>query len=230
HGIHFDELHHVKDKTEIEVDFHVDDKPENVRAMNQAGVCAYLMDQSWNYGEWDLDRIYTLRDYRNKIRQIANLDVSRLKQEHPRTAFLTRLLAGQQERLAQAEEARLALVDTILQVPGTGEVRTVSASGAEKGTKPAQFQSIPPAALLELATHYQRGASKYSDHNFRKGFEWSKSYSALLRHLLAFWGGEDIDEETGSKHVIAVAWHALTLATFMDEHPDYDDRYKGENQ
>lgn len=106
------------------------------------------------------------------------------------------------------------------------EIRTTSASGGEKGVKPEQYQSIPPRAMRELAEHFAKGAAKYSDHNFRKGYEWSKSYSALMRHLLAFWGGEDIDEETGSKHIIAVAWHALVLATFMDEHPGYDDRYQ----
>ena len=107
----------------------------------------------------------------------------------------------------------------------TGEVRTVSPTGGEKGVKPEQYQSIPVTALRELAEHFAKGAEKYGDHNFRKGYEWSKSYSALLRHLMAFWGGEDIDPETGSKHVTAVAWHALALSTFMDEHPQFDDRY-----
>lgn len=106
------------------------------------------------------------------------------------------------------------------------EVRTTSSTGGQKGVKPEQYQSIPAGALRELAEHYTKGGAKYGDHNFRKGFEWSKSYSALLRHLLAFWGGEDLDAETGSKHVTAVAWHALCLSTFMDEHPEFDDRYK----
>lgn len=105
------------------------------------------------------------------------------------------------------------------------ETRTTSSTGGMKGVKPEQYQSIPVRALRELAEHYAKGAAKYEDHNFRKGYEWSKSYSALLRHLLAFWEGEDIDPETGSKHVTAVAWHALALSTFMDEHPEFDDRY-----
>lgn len=107
-----------------------------------------------------------------------------------------------------------------------GEVRMVSETGGAKGVKPEQYQSLPVKALRELAEHYAKGAQKYGDHNFRRGYEWSKSYSALLRHLLAFWGGEDLDPETGSKHVTAVAWHALALSTFMDEYPDYDDRYR----
>lgn len=111
----------------------------------------------------------------------------------------------------------------------TGEVRVTSATGGEKGVKPEQYQSIPAGAMRELAEHFAKGAAKYSDHNMRKGYPWSSSFSALNRHLWAFWGGEDVDPETGSKHIIAVGWHALVLATFMNEHRAYDDRYKPGN-
>ncbi|WP_052071033.1 dATP/dGTP diphosphohydrolase domain-containing protein [Rhodococcoides fascians] len=106
-----------------------------------------------------------------------------------------------------------------------GEVRSVSATGGEKGTKLARYSLIPAAALRELAEHYGRGSQKYADNNWRLGYEWSKSLDALQRHLGQFADGEDFDEETGSKHIIAVAWHAIALATFMDEHPKFDDRY-----
>lgn len=119
----------------------------------------------------------------------------------------------------------------------TAEVRSTSASGGQKGVKLAQFDQIPPSTLWRLAEHFGRGARKYSAHNFRKGYEWSKSYNALLRHLTAFWGGEDYDnhtpdcepgcvEHTGSHHLDAVMWHAHVLRNFYDEHPEYDDRYR----
>jgi hypothetical protein len=117
------------------------------------------------------------------------------------------------------------------------EVRTVSSTGGRKGTKPCRPDLIPAKALEELATHYGVGAAKYTEHdddgqvthdggnNWRLGYEWSKSLAALQRHVLAFSRGEDIDEETGSKHIIAAAWHCLTLATFMDEQRSFDDRW-----
>jgi hypothetical protein len=78
---------------------------------------------------------------------------------------------------------------------------------------------------------YGRGAEKYHETpdnpNWRKGYEWSKSYDALMRHATQFWGGEDIDDEMQLPHMAAVAFHALTLLTFMEEHPEFDDRYKG---
>ncbi len=108
----------------------------------------------------------------------------------------------------------------------TEEVRTVDPdTGAEKGAKLARHSLIPQQALTEIAEHYGRGSAKYADHNWRKGYNWSLSYDALCRHLSAFWDGEDFDPELGNKHIIAVAWHAIALATFMDEHPEKDDRY-----
>lgn len=106
----------------------------------------------------------------------------------------------------------------------TNEVRSISSTGAEKGTKLARFDLIPAQIMFELAEHYGRGAEKYADRNWEKGYEWSKSYAALNRHLWAFWNGEDIDPETGSKHIVAVIWHGIALAQFMNQHPDFDDR------
>lgn len=108
------------------------------------------------------------------------------------------------------------------------EVRSVSSTGGEKGTKDERFDLLPQEALVKVARHYGVGARKYAAHNWRKGYEWSKSFAAMQRHANAFWSGEDIDEETGSPHMAAVAFHALTLLTFMDEQPDFDDRYKAD--
>lgn len=108
----------------------------------------------------------------------------------------------------------------------SNEVRTTSSTGAEKGMKDERFDLLPVEALAKVATHYGIGARKYAAHNWRKGYEWSKSYAAMQRHLTAFWGGEDIDEETQSPHMAAVAFHALSLLTFMDEQPGFDDRYR----
>lgn len=107
---------------------------------------------------------------------------------------------------------------------GTEEVRTVSASGGEKGVKPARYDLIPVGPLKTVAEHYGVGAKKYADRNWEKGYEWSKSYAAMQRHANQFWGGEDIDEETGSPHLAAVVFHALALLEFANTHPEYDDR------
>lgn len=111
----------------------------------------------------------------------------------------------------------------------TREQPSVSSTGGAKNVKPEKFSLIPTQALAKVAEHYGVGAEKYAAHQWRQGYEWSKSYDALQRHANAFWGGEDNDSETGTPHMAAVAFHALTLLTFMDEHPNHDDRYKEES-
>lgn len=110
------------------------------------------------------------------------------------------------------------------------ETRVTDASGGAKCSKLAQMADIPAQTLLELMEHYGKGAAKYpSDDkgpNYSKGYKWSLSYNAMMRHILQFWAGEDFDAETGSKHMIAAAWHCLALAFFMDAHKEKDDRWE----
>lgn len=73
------------------------------------------------------------------------------------------------------------------------EIRSVSSTGGQKGTKMERHDLIPISPLQELAVHFGRGARKYDAHQWRAGYEWSKSYSALQRHLAAFWKGQDYD-------------------------------------
>ena len=72
------------------------------------------------------------------------------------------------------------------------------------------------------------GLVKKGDHNWRLGYDWSLSYGAAQRHLAAFWGGEDRDPESGLHHTAHAVFHMLALITFAAEHPELDDRFKGE--
>lgn len=134
------------------------------------------------------------------------------------------------------------------------EERTTSSTGGQKGVKTERHDLVPQGPLQELATHFGRGAMKYELHQWRSGYEWSKSYQAAARHLSAFWSGLDYDvcsnepdncrhtdlegnpfstgrpdtcfNHTGSHHMVAVAWHSFVLLEFKDRFPEYDDRYK----
>lgn len=99
-----------------------------------------------------------------------------------------------------------------------------SSTGGRKAGNDERYGLIPAEPLRMLARHFGVGAKKYDDHNWRKGYDWSLSYDALNRHLWQFWNGEDIDEETGTPHIVAVAWHAMVLAEFAQTHPEFDNR------
>lgn len=106
-----------------------------------------------------------------------------------------------------------------------GEIRvTNDHTGGQKGRKPQRMELLPWAALMEVAELYHEGAKKYDPWNWRKGLDWSLCFGAMQRHAALFWEGEDSDSETGCHHLTSVVFHALALLTFIQEHPDLDDR------
>lgn len=105
------------------------------------------------------------------------------------------------------------------------ETRVVDpVTGGEKGQKLAQLGAVDPAALMEVARVAGFGAEKYARYNFAKGYAWSLSFDAMMRHLLAFWGGEEGDPESGLPHLAHAAWHCLALLTFQERGRGTDDR------
>ena len=85
---------------------------------------------------------------------------------------------------------------------------------------------VPTEAINALADILTAGAAKYGTHNWRHGMDWSRVYGAAQRHMLAFWGGDDIDDESGMPHL----WHALTNIAFLVSYQAMsvgrDDRWK----
>ena len=98
---------------------------------------------------------------------------------------------------------------------GFEESRVVDpATGGVKGSKLARFDLVPPEAIWALAEHYGKGCQKYDERNWEKGYKWGLSVAAMQRHINHWLQGESIDEETGSHHLIAAAWHCIALFTY----------------
>ncbi|MCG7607121.1 dATP/dGTP diphosphohydrolase domain-containing protein [Mycobacterium sp. CnD-18-1] len=109
-----------------------------------------------------------------------------------------------------------------------GEVIHTSSTGGQKAGNNVRMSLLPVAELLEVAELYGIGASKYEAHNWTRGYAWSLSYDALMRHLMAWWSGEEFDNGeggTGKEHLDCVIFHALALKFFRKHHPEFDDRY-----
>jgi hypothetical protein len=97
-------------------------------------------------------------------------------------------------------------------------------TGGQKNQKLAQLGAVDPLSLLELAKVAGFGSQKYERLNYLKGFKWSLSYDAMMRHLLAYQSGENDDPESGLPHLAHAMWHCSALLSFLLRDLGTDDR------
>jgi hypothetical protein len=87
---------------------------------------------------------------------------------------------------------------------------------------------VPPDAINAIAKVLDFGSKKYALRNWEKGANYSVPYASLMRHLLAFWEGEDSDPESNLPHLYHVLMNAAMLVRYFEQHKDLDDRPKKE--
>lgn len=108
-----------------------------------------------------------------------------------------------------------------------GEIRVISETGGAKGQKQARLGSIDPQALLRMAEVAGFGEEKYARLNYLNGYAWSLSFDAMQRHMLAFWSGQNNDEESGLPHLAHAGWHCMAMLAFLEKGLGDDDRFIG---
>lgn len=106
--------------------------------------------------------------------------------------------------------------------------------GASKPTNPkdavgirkAPLSTVPANVLAELGVAMLEGAAKYGRHNYRTaGVRASVYYDGVMRHLMAWWEGEDIDPDSGLSHItkaiasLTVLRDAMMQAMWEDDRP-----------
>lgn len=70
------------------------------------------------------------------------------------------------------------------------------------GTKKAPLSTVPMGVIVEMGVGMLEGAAKYGRHNYRcAGVRESVYFDATLRHLIAYWEGEDLDPDSGLSHL-----------------------------
>ena len=87
-----------------------------------------------------------------------------------------------------------------------------------------RYDLLPPEPLEALAQLYTQGALKYAPRGWEEGMDWGRCFGSLMRHAWKFWRGEDYDPETGAHHMIAVAWNAFAIYTYIVRKKGKDDR------
>ena len=85
---------------------------------------------------------------------------------------------------------------------------------------------VPWDVVVEIAKILTFGARKYADRNWEKGFNWSRVYGALMRHLTLWFQGQDTDAETGRSHLAHAGCCLFFLLAFVLRGVGKDDRPK----
>ena len=73
---------------------------------------------------------------------------------------------------------------------------------------------LPFLALEQVALVLRFGAQKYDRHQWLGGMDWDRCEDSLLRHYSQWQRGQDLDAESGLRHMAHVTCNALFLLTF----------------
>lgn len=94
------------------------------------------------------------------------------------------------------------------------------------GIKKPQAHFIPPVAILAEAKVMALGGSKYGPYNWQdQPVDASTYYDAALRHLMSWFTGESVDEESGQSHLahvracMGILLDAEATGTLIDDRP-----------
>lgn len=102
----------------------------------------------------------------------------------------------------------------------------VMSTGIKKDDGKPRLDLLSTIALTEIAKVMTFGAKKYDAHNWRGGFKYSRLIAAILRHVLAYNGGEKLDPETGISHLAHAGCGIMFLLEFEVTGAGEDDLYK----
>jgi len=94
-------------------------------------------------------------------------------------------------------------------------------------TAKTRFDLVPFASVGEIADVLAHGADKYTNNNWCRGTNWGRYFSALCRHVFAWWRGEDKDPETGFSHLAHAGCCLIFLMEYQRNNWGTDDRFKG---
>ncbi len=95
------------------------------------------------------------------------------------------------------------------------------------GLSKPSLASVPPMPLFEIGKAMSDGARKYGRFNWREhSITGSVYYDAMMRHLTAWYNGEDIASDSGVHHLAHLAACVLIVLDAEAHGKINDDRSK----
>lgn len=98
--------------------------------------------------------------------------------------------------------------------------------GVKNDNGKPDLAQIPTEALESIARAFMDGEKKYGRYNFKKGMDWSKLISAVLRHMRAFNKGEDYASDSKLHHLGHAGAGICILLDYYHNNLGTDNRFK----
>lgn len=81
-----------------------------------------------------------------------------------------------------------------------------------------RWDLLPLQEIEDIVKVYTAGAEKYGPNKWQYLDDGYNRYkAALFRHLLEYEKGNEIDEETGCKHLAQVVWNAIAMLYYSKQ-------------
>ena len=89
-----------------------------------------------------------------------------------------------------------------------------------------RMELLDPEFMIGVAQVLTFGAKKYEAYNWQKADDEDieRIKGAMLRHQMAYMGGEKVDPETGLNHMYHISCNAMFLAYFDRHHKEHLDQ------
>lgn len=139
-------------------------------------------------------------------------------------------------------EAAFVLVEDQQSDPSDERIKEAVSAAVDAMTKPSNpkdvigstkppLHHIPCGPLFQIGGALLSGACKYGAHNWRVvGVRSDVYYDAMLRHVMQWWEGEELDPESGMSHLAHAAACCIILLDAAAQHKLTDNRPpKGNN-
>ena len=110
-------------------------------------------------------------------------------------------------------------------MPPVGDITSdAKGSGARYNDDKTRYDLVPLSSLKQAADVMAYGEKKYAAWNWAKGMEWSIPYACLMRHLDAWYRGEDLDPESGLPHLGHAMSNLIMLCHYEQFYQEGDNR------
>lgn len=83
---------------------------------------------------------------------------------------------------------------------------------------------VAPDFILSVAEVLTSGRGEHGARQWEDGMAWSLAYNSLMRHMLAWAGGEDKDPKSGMSHLAHAACRIMMLVAYENRGLGVDDR------